>query len=45
PRRDIRFALQYTGYREFNGARSNYDGLGRNARDNNTLYLILWWMI
>jgi hypothetical protein len=45
PRRDLRLALQYTGYREFNGARSNYDGFGRNARDNNTLYFLLWLMI
>ena len=45
PRRDLRLALQYTGYQTFNGARSNYDGLGRNARDNNTLYFVVWWMI
>ena len=45
PRRDLRMALQYTGYREFNGARSNYDGFGRNAKDNNTLYFVVWWMI
>ena len=45
PRRDIPFASQYTGYRQFNGAHSNYDGLGRNAKDNNTLYVVLWWMI
>jgi hypothetical protein len=45
PRRDFRLALQYTGYREFNGARSNYDGFGRNARDNNTLYFLVWWML
>ena len=45
PRRDFRLALQYTGYREFNGARSNYDGFGRNARDNDTLYFLVWWML
>jgi hypothetical protein len=45
PRRDLRFMLQYTGYREFNGAHSNYDGFGRNARDNNTLYFVVWWML
>ena len=44
PRRDIRIAAQYTGYQKFNGARSNYDGFGRNARDNDTLYLIAWLM-
>ena len=44
PRRDIRLALQYTGYRTFNGASTNYDGFGRNARDNDTLYLLGWLM-
>jgi hypothetical protein len=36
------FALQYTFYGKFNGARSNYDGSGRSASDNNTLYLLAW---
>lgn len=35
-------ALQYTLYTEFNGARRNYDGFGRNAWDNNTLYAVFW---
>jgi len=34
--------LQYTGYGKFNGAKNNYDGTGRNAKDNNTLFLDLW---
>jgi hypothetical protein len=34
--------LQYTGYNQFNGAGRNYDGAGRNARDNNTLFLNVW---
>jgi len=29
-------------YDKFNGAKTNYDGAGRNASDNNTLYLLLW---
>lgn len=45
PRRDLRLMVQYTAYREFNGARSNYDGFGRNANDNNTWYFIVWLMI
>ena len=45
PRRDVRLMVQYTAYREFNGARGDYDGFGRNARDNNTWYFVLWWMI
>lgn len=44
PRRDMRFMLQYTRYNKFNGAATNYDGQGRNARDNNALYLMLWLM-
>jgi hypothetical protein len=40
----IKLGLQYTGYTKFNGAASNYDGNGRNARDNNTLYLTGWFL-
>jgi hypothetical protein len=35
-------AFQYTFYTQFNGARRNYDGFGRNASDNNTLYAVFW---
>jgi hypothetical protein len=35
-------AVSYTLYTEFNGARADYDGFGRNASDNNTLYAVLW---
>lgn len=44
PLRDLRLALQYTGYAKFNGTKANYDGFGRNAKDNNTLFLLAWWM-
>ena len=44
PRRDVRFLLQYTAYRNFNGSRTDYDGFGRNASDNNTLYVLGWFM-
>jgi hypothetical protein len=27
---------------QFNGAKSNYDGNGRDAKDNNTLFLFAW---
>jgi hypothetical protein len=27
---------------KFNGASSNFDGMGTNARDNNTLLVYLW---
>ena len=43
PRRDRRFVLQYTAYQKFNGASTNYDGSGRDAKDNNALYLLAWF--
>jgi hypothetical protein len=36
------FSIQYTLYNSFNGAGSDYDGFGRKASDNNTLYLGFW---
>jgi len=40
---NARVGLQYVAYNKFNGASSAYDVLGgRNASDNNTLYLYLW---
>ena len=41
---NTRFSLQYVAYSKFNGGSSNYDGVGRNASDNNTLYLLVWLM-
>jgi hypothetical protein len=38
-----KFVLQYTIYTEFNGASGNYDGSGRSASDNNTLFLAAWF--
>jgi len=40
PVQNIGLTLQYTGYTRFNGAATNYDGAGRNASSNNTLYLL-----
>jgi hypothetical protein len=37
-----RVGVQYTAYNKFNGAADNYDGLGRNARDNNSLFFYVW---
>jgi len=37
-----RVGVQYTAYSKFNGASSNYDGFGRNAVDNNTLFFYVW---
>ncbi|MGB7213191.1 MAG: hypothetical protein WBC97_11270 [Gemmatimonadales bacterium] len=39
---NTRFALQYVAYTKFNGGSTNYDAAGRNAADNNTLYLYTW---
>jgi hypothetical protein len=38
----VRIGAQYTAYSRYNGASDNYDGFGRNARDNNSLFLYLW---
>ncbi len=43
PWQNVKFALQYTAYNRFNGGGDNYDGLGRNASDNNTIYLLGWF--
>jgi hypothetical protein len=40
PAQNIGLAVQYTGYLRFNGAQTNYDGAGRNASSNNTVYLL-----
>jgi hypothetical protein len=40
PVQNIGLTFQYTGYTRFNGAGTNYDGSGRNAGSNNTLYLV-----
>ena len=40
---NVKISAQYTWYSKFNGAGSNYDGVGRNASDNNALYLLLWF--
>ena len=42
PFANVRVGLQYTIYDKYAGASSNYDGNGRNASDNNTLYLFVW---
>jgi hypothetical protein len=42
PWENVKLLAQYTAYSKFNGASSNYDGSGRNASDNNTMYLLAW---
>jgi len=40
---NTKLTAQYTRYSRFNGGSTNYDGVGRNAGDNNTLYILLWF--
>jgi len=39
----VRVGAQYTAYSKYNGASDSYDGLGRNAKDNNTLFGYVWF--
>jgi hypothetical protein len=39
---NVKLQLQYVGYQKFNGGKTNYDGTGRSASDNNTLYGLVW---
>ena len=43
PWMNVKFSVQYTAYKKFNGADTNYDGFGRNASDNNTLFVLGWF--
>ncbi|MGE0351929.1 MAG: cytochrome C [Gemmatimonadales bacterium] len=42
PWENTRVGLQYTNYSNFNGGKTNYDGMGRNASGNNTLFAFVW---
>ncbi len=44
PLQNIQLGVQYTGYLKFNGLSVNYDGSGRNASANNSVYLIAWFV-
>lgn len=39
PWQNLQLAAQYIAYTRFNGAATNYDGFGRSASGNNTVYL------
>jgi hypothetical protein len=41
PWQNLQLAAQYTAYTRFNGGSTNYDGAGRNASANDTLYLVM----
>jgi hypothetical protein len=40
---NVKLSAQYTWYNKFNGGNNNYDGTGRNASGNDTLYFLLWF--
>ncbi len=42
PIQNLRVGAQYYRYQRFHGASANYDGQGRNARDNNTMFVYVW---
>lgn len=42
PWENTRLGLQYIGYSNFNGQTTNYDGEGRKASGNNTVYVFVW---
>jgi hypothetical protein len=42
PRFNLRLGVQYTAYFQFDGATTNFDTMGRNASDNNTLRFFAW---
>ena len=40
---NTKLSLQYTGYNKFNGSKDDYDGFGRKASDNSTIYALVWF--
>jgi hypothetical protein len=44
PWQNTQFTLQYVGYNKFNGSDHDYNGSGRDASDNNTVYLAAWFV-
>jgi hypothetical protein len=39
---NTKFSIQYVMYNKFDGQSINFDGNGRNASQNNTLYCLMW---
>jgi hypothetical protein len=42
PVQNVGILAGYTAYTKFNGASQNYDGSGRSASANNSIYIALW---
>ncbi|HZP10786.1 MAG TPA: hypothetical protein VFB36_00045 [Nevskiaceae bacterium] len=45
PWQNTKFSVQYAIYTKFDGTKSDYDGAGRSASDNNTLYVLAWLLL
>ena len=45
PIQNLKLAVRYTSYTQFNGAGRDYDGFGRNAKDNNSIFLLAWFLL
>ena len=43
PLQNVRLGAQYIMYEKYNGAAQNYNGFGRNARDDNSLFIYAWF--
>ena len=43
-RQNVKLGLRYTAYTKFNGASSDYNGAGRNASDNDSLFAYVWML-
>lgn len=43
-RQNVKLGLRYTAYTKFNGAGTNYNGAGRDASDNNSLFAYVWML-
>jgi hypothetical protein len=39
---NLRLGVQYTGYLRFNGGTAGYDGFGRSASQNDSLFVFAW---
>jgi len=39
---NARIGVQYTFFNKFDGATTNFNGNGRNAHNNNTLFVYTW---
>ena len=42
PTQNLRVGVQYTAFSRYLGSKTNYDGTGRNAHDNNTAFMYAW---